>query len=847
MRPYALLYFYRRRLRVHLVQELLAGTGIAIAVALVLSTLVAEGSIASSTERVVRAIVGPATVQLRTRAQTGFPETLLARIEHLPGVKQAGPILEVPATLSSHSGRRTTIELAGANVSLATLDGLARTLPISALAPGGVGVTRASAERLGITARTPDPHVTANVRGRRFSLKVGAILGPESAGALSEALVAVMSLPELQRISGLSGRISRVLVEPTPGATARVRKELERLSAGRMEVGDANLDVNVLAHALRPSEQAATFFSTVAGMLGLLFAFTAMLLTVPERRRAIADMRLVGTRRRSVVQMVIFQALCLGILASAVGVLAGYALSRWALHMTTGYLAEAFTIGTGTVVHAKPLLLAFAGGVLATCLASVVPLADLRRGRRMDAVYAEDELPGASLPRRTRLAMALGALCALAAVAAVSAYWPTLALSGAALIAIAVVLAVPLVLTVVLAAARWLADRLPGMTALHVALASMKSTSLRSLALAATGGVAIFGSVALGGARSDLLSGIQSFSASYTADAPVWVINPDDNQAVTQLAPSSTSTQLRRAPGVAWVRRFHGTFLDIGQRRVWVIARDPTASSQLLSSQLVHGTVAAAQAGLARGGELVLSQQLMESLHGHIGGLLTLPTPSGPARFQIAATTTNLAWSPGAVFLSSADFTRLWGSTEPTAYGVGTMPGADPRAVAAEVRRALGPASGMEVSTAATRRHRIDQLTSEGLGRLGEIAALLSLAAVLAMGASLASSIWQRRISLSGLRLAGVRPRRLRRILFVESLLMLGAGCLTGALLGVLGEYVIDGYLRHVTGFPVASPSFSGRPLGVTAIVLAGALLLVATPAWLASHASPSLALGAQE
>jgi hypothetical protein len=76
---------------------------------------------------------------------------------------------------------------------------------------------------------------------------------------------------------------------------------------------------------------------------------------------------------------------------------------------------------------------------------------------------------------------------------------------------------------------------------------------------------------------------------------------------------------------------------------------------------------------------------------------------------------------------------------------------------------------------------------------------------------------------------------------------MLGAGCLTGGLLGVLGEYVIDGYLRHVTGFPVVSPSFSGRPLEVTAIVLAGALLLVATPAWLASHASPSLALGAQE
>jgi hypothetical protein len=48
MRPYALVYLYRRRLRVHAVQELLAGVGIAIAVALVLAALVAEGSIAGS-------------------------------------------------------------------------------------------------------------------------------------------------------------------------------------------------------------------------------------------------------------------------------------------------------------------------------------------------------------------------------------------------------------------------------------------------------------------------------------------------------------------------------------------------------------------------------------------------------------------------------------------------------------------------------------------------------------------------------------------------------------------------------------------------------------------------------
>ena len=61
-------------------------------------------------------------------------------------------------------------------------------------------------------------------------------------------------------------------------------------------------------------------------------------------------------------------------------------------------------------------------------------------------------------------------------------------------------------------------------------------------------------------------------------------------------------------------------------------------------------------------------------------------------------------------------------------------------------------------------------------------------------------------MSLATLRLSGVAPRRLRLILLVESALMLGAGCVTGAVAGIYGQVVIDGYLAHVTGFPRRQP-----------------------------------------
>ena len=69
--------------------------------------------------------------------------------------------------------------------------------------------------------------------------------------------------------------------------------------------------------------------------------------------------------------------------------------------------------------------------------------------------------------------------------------------------------------------------------------------------------------------------------------------------------------------------------------------------------------------------------------------------------------------------------------------------------------------------------------------------------------------MWQRRVALAGLRLSGAKPKRLRRILLTESVLMLGSGCLTGAVLGLYGEHVIDGYLSEATGFPVAGLAVS--------------------------------------
>jgi putative ABC transport system permease protein len=77
----------------------------------------------------------------------------------------------------------------------------------------------------------------------------------------------------------------------------------------------------------------------------------------------------------------------------------------------------------------------------------------------------------------------------------------------------------------------------------------------------------------------------------------------------------------------------------------------------------------------------------------------------------------------------------------------------------------------------------------------------------------------------------------------MEAALTLSAGCATGVVAGIYGQVVIDRYLKHVTGFPVASLGASWRPLEILAIVVAAVVALVAIPAWFAARVPLALAL----
>ena len=88
----------------------------------------------------------------------------------------------------------------------------------------------------------------------------------------------------------------------------------------------------------------------MAVLVGAFTIFNALSITVAQRSRELGLLRLVGASRRQVLGSVVVEALAIGVLASVVGVAAGYGLAKGltALLASIGLdLPEAGTVFAG--------------------------------------------------------------------------------------------------------------------------------------------------------------------------------------------------------------------------------------------------------------------------------------------------------------------------------------------------------------------------------------------------------------------------------------------------------------------------------------------------------------------
>lgn len=827
------IYGARFEARAVLVQEIFAILGIAVGVALLFASQVSSTSLTRSVAQLNSQLVGSAQVQLDARGPEGFRQGLLAEVRRLPGVQVALPVFERQVNLIGPTGERS-VDLVGMDPHSVRASGpvLRRFSAKQIAAQQVIALPAPLAGEIGAGPLVP---VKLQVGANVVETLVGATLGEGDIDGLVHSPVALTSIGYAQRLAGAQGQISRIFVRFPPAREKEVRAKLARLAAAwNVNLVSGQFDSRLFEVAVAPQSESEALFSGISALVGFMFALNAMLVTVPARRRLIEDVRPHGATRWDTVKILLFDAAVIGALSCVLGLVLGDILSIAVFHAKPGYLSFAFPIGNNRIVTWQSVAIAVAAGMSAAVVGVLWPLVGT-------LAHPSQSAPGTTDKRRAWFALRCiaGLLCLMVTTLTLVADTKAAVIGNVALI-VALVCLLPLIFDGLVGVFRQLSNLLDGVaSALAVTELQTPQTRVRSLAIAATAAIAVFGTVEFQGTQANLKSGLDSAARGLDYSASVWVMPRGGSSLMTTaLFKPIDVAAIASVPGVKRVGVFRSSFFNWGDRRLWV--RAPASSSDYLipSSQFRSSDLALASMRVFQGGWAVLSQTLATEHHLQVGQEFTLPAPR-PISLRVAGLTTNLGWPPGAIILNSRDYRRGWESGEPSAYEIQTTAGTAAGTVRDRVAHAIATSSGLMVETSVERAQKHYALAAQGVSRLTQIRLLVLIAAMFAIVGAMGAMIWQRRDLIAFIKCHGYKEGVLWRWLLCEAAVLLVVGCSIGAIFGLYAQLLGSHFLASVTGFPIVFNTEAVAAISSFGLVSTVALAVVALPGYLVVRVSP--------
>ena len=168
----------------------------------------------------------------------------------------------------------------------------------------------------------------------------------------------------------------------TPEQLARdLRQDLPptvEAKTGAQQAQEASDDISDFTKIIRYFLLA---FGAIALFVGAFVIFNTLSITVAQRTREFATLRTIGASRRQLLGSVIVEALVIGIVASLLGLVLGFALARG---INALFVALDLDLPTTSQVYApRTFIVAVLIGVVVTVLAGLAP-ADARDARAAD-------------------------------------------------------------------------------------------------------------------------------------------------------------------------------------------------------------------------------------------------------------------------------------------------------------------------------------------------------------------------------------------------------------------------------------------------------------------------------
>lgn len=648
---------------------------------------------------------------------------------------------------------------------------------------------------------------------------------------------------------------SYALVAVAPGVSAvEVRDTARDALDGSVQVRTTDEAARLLTAQVTGDTRVLTAvvlgFAAVALLVaGLVIANTFGVL-VAQRTRTLALLRCVGADRSQLRRSVVLEALVLGGLASAAGLLLGVVVTQTAL-LVLRDAATDIPVPDRIALTPAVVLAPLAIGVVVTVLASLAPARAATRVAPVAALRPADAPSLDARPGRVRAWAAvvltvvglglLGLGVVVAQQVDLMLGLPVGVLGGALSFVGTVLGAVFWVPVVVGGLGRLLAARggPPARLAAANAVRNPRRTAATSAALFI--GVTLVAMMSTG-AASARTSLTESLEREFPVDLSVGTFAGEDGY---DALPSGFEEEVRRTDGVADLVRLRGAGVsvttgsgaDLGPMEIRgvdpaaaaEVVHDPGVVAGLTDATVVVPSDAVGWTGLRDGDEVTL-QPASPSAEGEAVVLRAVVTAlPGSALLVTPGTLEQVA--------PDAPVSRLWVELE----------GLDAASEALQDVTAVAADSGttMETVGAAVERAFFQQVVDT---LLAVVVALLGVAVVIALVGvtnTLSLSVLERRRESATLRAVGLSRRQLRGTLAVEGMLIAGVGALVGTLLGVV--YGWAGAQTLLGGYGPVRLETPWRDLGLVLVVsLAAGLLASVVPAHGAARTSPVAALAVE-
>jgi putative ABC transport system permease protein len=267
-----------------------------------------------------------------------------------------------------------------------------------ATGPGEVVIDVASSEKESYALGS---QVRVATRGKAGSYRVVGIARFGEVKALGQATFAVFDLRTAQDLFRKHGGYDSVMVAGRKGvAPAQVRRDVAAAMGSSAQVQTASaqdrFDLDGLKQGISFVKVILLVFGGVSVLVGAFTIFNTLSISVAQRSREFALLRMVGAGRAQVLRTVMVEALAVGLGASVLGLAAGLGIAQ-GLNALFESMDLSFPIGD-TVFSARTIVVSLLVGTLVTLVAGLLPA---RRATRIAPVAALREADPAG--RRVRL------------------------------------------------------------------------------------------------------------------------------------------------------------------------------------------------------------------------------------------------------------------------------------------------------------------------------------------------------------------------------------------------------------------------------------------------------------